>query len=394
MTRAHAASRSRLRHGIRRALRSSTNVFIQSPFITLWGSEHVEAPSVSDLKHELTALTERTKRPLGSAAIMRNKNFNDWAVALIVIACSIMLFLALAFALSGKVLGAPSRPLRVNFHDVTGVTLGSQVKFAGAIAGKVASIRMLTPDERTKSGDPLNAVQLLLAINAGVPPLPSDVSVSIAADTLLSDKFVLVSGGSSQATPLAADAVLQGIPPTTFDKLTREMDGAIESLRGMLSGTKGEAGDIFDQVRRLLSEAQGFLAAAHPVVQDAQSLLTEARPVVQDAKALTTDARQLIVDNKEPISRAIQQLDKSASALGKLASDGSNLVANNEKKLNAVISDFKVTSENLKVTSTYAKILIRSLSQRPSQLIWGTSKPPPLPSEQQILRSSKPLPTN
>jgi ABC-type transporter Mla subunit MlaD len=144
----------------------------------------------------------------------------------------------------------------------------------------------------------------------------------------------------------------------------------------------------------LLSETQGLLAAAHPVVQDAQSLLTEARPVVQDAKALTTDAGQLIADNKEPISRAIQQLDKSASALGKLASDGSNLVANNEKKLNAVISDFKVTSENLKVTSTYAKILIRSLSQRPSQLIWGTSKPPPLPSEQQILRSSKPLPTN
>ena len=69
---------------------------------------------------------------------------------------------------------------------------------------------------------------------------------------------------------------------------------------------------------------------------------------MQDAKALTTDARQLIADNKEPISRAIQQLDKSAAALGKLASDGSNLVANNEKKLNAVISDFKVTSENLK----------------------------------------------
>jgi ABC-type transporter Mla subunit MlaD len=325
---------------------------------------------------------------------MRNKNFNDWAVALVVIACSIMLLLALAFALSGKVLGAPSRSLRVNFQDVTGVTLGSQVKFAGAIAGKVSSIRMLTPEERKNSGDPLNAVQLLLAINPGVPPLPSDISVSIAADTLLSDKFVFVSGGSSQAAPLAADAVLQGIPPTTFDELTREMGGAIESLRGVLSGTKGEAGDIFDQVRRLLSEAQGLLAAARPVVQDAQLLLTEAKPVVGDAKALTTDARQLIADNKEPISQAIRQLDKSAAALEKLATNGNNLVANNEKKLNAVISDFKVTSENLKVTSTYAKILIRSLSQRPSQLIWGTSKPPPLPSEQQILRSSKPLPTN
>jgi ABC-type transporter Mla subunit MlaD len=332
---------------------------------------------------------------------MRNKNFNDWAVALIVIACSIMLFLALAFALSGKMLGPPARPLRVNFHDATGISLGSQVKYAGAIAGKVSNIRMLAPEERTTSGDPLNAIQVLLAINAGVPPLPSDISASIAADTLLSDKFVLLSGGSANAAPLAADAVLQGISPTTFDKLTRDIDGAIEGLRDMLSGTKGEAGDIFEHIRLLLTEtqalvaaakpvvqdAQSLLTAAKPVVQDAQSLLTDAKPVLQDAKALTADARQLIAENKAPISQAILQLDKSAGALEKL-------VTSNEKKLNALISDFKVTSENLKVTSTYAKILVRSLSQRPSQLIWGSRKPPALPSEQEILQSSRPLPGN
>ncbi len=75
---------------------------------------------------------------------MKNKNFNDWAVALAVIACSILLFLALAFALSGTTLGKPSQPLSVNFHDVTGISLGSQVKYAGAIAGKVSGIRMLS----------------------------------------------------------------------------------------------------------------------------------------------------------------------------------------------------------------------------------------------------------
>ena len=345
--------------------------------------------------HELTALRERTKRPLGPAAIMRNKNFNDWAVALIVIACSIMLFLALAFALSGKVLGAPSRPLRVNFHDVTGVTLGSQVKFAGAIAGKVSSIRMLTPEERTKSGDPLNAVQLLLAINPGVPPLPSDISVSIAADTLLSDKFVLVSGGSSQATPFAADAVLQGIPPTTFDKLTREMDGAIESLRGdaqrhqrgsrrhlrpgsalALGGTRAPRSCAPGGAGRAIASHRGKACRAG----------CEGAYYGRS----TIDRRQQGADLPgDPATRQIRQ-----PLLRSLPATATTWLPNNEKKLNAVISDFKVTSENLKVTSTYAKILIRSLSQRPSQLIWGTSKPPPLPSEQQILRSSKPLPTN
>lgn len=325
---------------------------------------------------------------------MKNRNFNDWAVALIVVACSIVLFLALAFALSGKMLGSPSRSLRVNFHDVTGIGLGSQVRFAGANAGRISSIRMLSPEERTSSGDPLNAIQLLLALNPGVPPLPSDVTVSIAADTLLSDKFVLLSGGSSKAPLLADDAILQGIPPVTFDRLTREIDGALEGLRGMLSGTKGESGDIFERIRLLIAETQGLLAAAKPVVQDAQSLLTDAKPVLQDAKLLAADARQLVADNKAPISQAILQLDRSAGAIERLATKGSDLVASNEKRLNALISDLKVTSQNLKVTSTYTKIFFYSVLQRPTKLIWGTRRPPVVPSEQEILESSTPLPAN
>ena len=311
---------------------------------------------------------------------MKNNNFNDWAVALAVIACSILLFLALAFALSGTTLGQPTRPLRVNFHDVTGISLGSQVKYAGAIAGKVSGIRMLSAQERADSGDSLNAIQVIVALNSGVPALSADITASIASDTLLSDKFILLSGGTSNTQSLSADAVLQGISPTTFDKLARDIDTTIEGLRGMLGGAKGQPGDIFERVRLLLTETQ--------------SLLTEAKPVLLDAKALAADARQLIADNKVPISRAITQLDKSAAALETLAASGNKLVVNNEKKLSSTISDFKVTSENLKITSTYAKILIRSLSERPSQLIWGRSKPPPLPSEQQILRSSAPLPAN
>ena len=50
---------------------------------------------------------------------MRNKNFNDWAVALIVIACSIMLFLASGIRVERQGARRAFRPLRVNFHDVT-----------------------------------------------------------------------------------------------------------------------------------------------------------------------------------------------------------------------------------------------------------------------------------
>ena len=130
---------------------------------------------------------------------MKNKNFNDWAVALAVIACSILLFLALAFALSGTIAGKAFARLARQFsrchrHEPW---LAGQIRRSNRGKG-VRHPDALPPKERTDSGDPLNAVQVILALNSGVPPLPSDTSASIAADTLLSDKFILLSGGSAK----------------------------------------------------------------------------------------------------------------------------------------------------------------------------------------------------
>ena len=310
---------------------------------------------------------------------MKNKNFGDWAIALTVVACSVVLFLALALALSGTMLGKPGRALRVNFHDVMGITPGAQVKYGGAMAGKVAGIRMLTLQERAATGDPLNTVEVTLALNDNVPPLPSDLRVSVSADTLLSDKLILLEGGSPDSPLLAGSTVLQGVSPTTFDKLAREVESSLESLREILGGTKGETGDVFIRIRSLLL--------------DTQSLIADAKPVLQDASSLAANAKQLIAENREPITRTIGRTEKAVGALEQLATRSSNLIASNEKKLTSTISDFKVVAENLKVTSTYTKILTHNLALRPSQLVWN-SKPPSLPTENQILQSLKPVPVN
>lgn len=311
---------------------------------------------------------------------MKTRNLSDWAVALIVIICSAILFAALAIALSGRMLGKPARSILVNFHDVSGINVSSQVKYAGAPAGTVSGIRMLTPEERAASGDPLNAVQITLALTDKVPPLPADIKVSLAASTLLSDKFILLNDGSPTAPLLVDNAVLQGITPTSFDKLARDVDSAIETLRTTLGGAEGNTDEIFARIRTMIA--------------DTQSLLAEAKPALQDARAVAADAKSLISENKEQIARTIARLDKASLALEQLATRGNNLIQKNETNLTSSIGDLKVTAQNFKVTSTYTKFLTRSLAIRPSQLIWGSSKPPILPSELEILRSSKPIPDN
>lgn len=318
-------------------------------------------------------------------------------MALSVIACSIVLFLALSFALSGRVFGKHDKTVTVNFHDVTGVRVSSEVKYAGASAGTVLSLRMLSKEERLASGDPANVVQLTLGLRPGVPELPSDVTASVAADTLLSDKFILLSGGSASAAPLSDNKAIQGITPTTFDELARNLNVTVEGLNRILGGGTGDgldgaksllgqAGNILTEIQSLIADIRPAMADAKPIISDAKALLGETRAVVGDAKGLVGDANGLINDNREPLRRAIANLDSTADRIQKLADQAGALLNRNDKNITATVSDLKIAAENLKITSVYSKMFLHSLTQRPQQLLWG-GRPLNVPTQEEILNS-------
>ena len=314
---------------------------------------------------------------------MKKKASDVW-VAGSVIASSVVLFIALGLGLSGRVLVHDGHTVRVWFHDITGIKVSSQVKFAGAPAGSVSGARMLTAAERLK--DPDHLVEITLSLFRDVPPLTKNARASIAADTLLSDKFVLLQDEGTGAPLLAEGDVLNGITPTTFDKLARNVDGAIEGLRKAMGGdAPDKAGDLFTKLDRIVESTQRLLTELKPVVKDAAL-------VVSDAKATMADARSLLSDNKERIGQAITRLNSAAASMESLAKKGEGLLQDNAKNLSSTIAGFRVTSENLKVTSTYSKVLLKDLSERPSRLIWGGGKPPALPSQQEILQSRQPVP--
>src|SRR5256886_16849768 len=113
------------------------------------------------------------------------KNLSDYFVALSVILCSVVLLAALTFALSGYRLKKPSRTLQIQYEDVTGIKIHSEVRYAGAPAGRVIAMRDLTPAERTKSAHKKDAVRGTVQHGDGIPPLPVDVIAKLCAGTLL-----------------------------------------------------------------------------------------------------------------------------------------------------------------------------------------------------------------
>jgi len=276
-----------------------------------------------------------------------------------------------------------AQSVRVRFHDMTGIKLSSQVRYAGAPAGTVSAVRILTAAEH--AADPANLVELTLTLHTEVPLVATGTQVSIAADTLLSDKFVLIEGSPLDATPLLPDAYLHGITPTSFDKLVRNADDAINGLRRTLGGSADGTGDVLAKAEKALREASEIFDALRPVVADAGGLMADARTAASSVKSL-------VDDNQADVSLTLKKLSSAATDFESLADRAERLIRENERPINSTLDDFKVSLENLKVTSTYAKFLLNDLALRPTRLIWGTGKAPALPSERTILNSRKPIP--
>ena len=110
------------------------------------------------------------------------RNVSDYLVALFVITCSIVLLAALTLALSGYHLKKPTRTLQINYEDVTGVKVNSEVRYAGAPAGRVIAMRHLTAQEREATANKKDAVRVTVSLDDGIPPLPSKVVVGVLSN--------------------------------------------------------------------------------------------------------------------------------------------------------------------------------------------------------------------
>src|ERR1043166_3521435 len=124
------------------------------------------------------------------------RNLSDYVVALSVIICSAILLGALTIALTGFRFKKPNRTLQIDFEDVTGVKLHSEVRYAGAPAGRVIAMKHLSREQRAGGANKRNAVRVTVSLLDETPPLPADVIATLSSDTMLSPMFVALSAGS------------------------------------------------------------------------------------------------------------------------------------------------------------------------------------------------------
>ena len=287
------------------------------------------------------------------------RNVSDYIVALFVITCSIVLLAALTFALSGYRLKKATRTLQINYEDVTGVKVNSEVRYAGAPAGRVIAMRHLTAQEREASANKKDAVTVTIGLNEGIPPLPMDVTATLSSDTMLSPKFVALSAGTPGGQTLPNNAEIEGHPSYGLEQIT------------------AAAGPLFDNANKLIDNLNVTVTG---LKKDLDQFMPKLGPL---ADSLKTD-----VDNLQNVLKNVEGMAKDAD---KVFGSADLFVKSTDKQLQEQLKQLHVTLLNLKVVTTYAKELVETLAQKPNRIIFS-GKPAILIPESEILKSSKPLP--
>jgi ABC-type transporter Mla subunit MlaD len=287
------------------------------------------------------------------------KNLSDYLVALSVIVCSLVLLGALTFALSGYRLKKPTRTLQIKYQDVTGIKVHSEVRYAGAPAGRVIAMRHLTANERAKSTNQRDAVVVTIELNEEVPPLPADVTATLSADTLLAPKFVALSAGTPGGKTLANNSAIEGHPAYGIEEITAAAGPLVDN-----------ANKLIDTLNSTFTDLKGDLADFMPKVS----------PVL--------DSLKIGIDQIQPVE---SQLGTALGTANTAFGTANDFLTNTDEKLQAELSELHVTLLNLKVITTHAKALVDALSEKPNRLIFS-GKAPELTPEAEIIKSKKPLP--
>jgi len=315
------------------------------------------------------------------------KHLTDLLISVVVIACSLVLVGSLAFALSGWGTRKTGRTVEVDFVDVTGVHLHSEVRYAGAPAGSVSAVRLLTADERNAAGtdeQKRNAVRVTAALRPDMPPLPSDIRVSISSDSMLGDKFLALSAGSPDGPRLAAGTVLQG-------QGSAGLDSVLESIGPILKTAEATLQDIGPLLRKTSVAIDTFKDGIGDALPKVSKLIEGLKGTSDSADAAIKRLDKLIADSEGPIKDDLMALKKLLVQIEQTMGSADQLLTRTDRNLNGRMQELGVVLDNLKVVSTHAKAITQQLAERPNRLIFS-GKSQKLTPEEEIIKSKKPLP--
>lgn len=230
--------------------------------------------------------------------------------------------------LAGMKLGEQRDLYPVRFSDadvsLSGLEVGSPVKYSGIRVGRVESIRV----------DPKDVSVIVVTLNlTGGTPVAEDTKASLGSVGITGLKYVELTRGSREARVRAPG---EEIPPgsSLFDDLTNQAGEIAVEVRAALANVTAFTGaDMKDRVARVLDRTESLLASVEATVTGNQEHVTEllerlvatSREVEALSRGLTGTVGRVngLLDDVRP--RAVALLDEGQALLAELRQSRADL---------------------------------------------------------------------
>jgi ABC-type transporter Mla subunit MlaD len=263
-------------------------------------------------------------------------------IASATVLAAVLMCAALSFAIGKWSFGNHGYELIIKFPNATGITANSEVKYAGAHAGRVKEVRLIARADQTQ--DPgtslFNCVEVVVEVDSKIE-IGKDVAATIKQDGFgISAKYVLLTPGPDHNSPALVDGdIVQGEMPFDLSDLIQPAGDAMEQAKTMLT----KLGPVMDRLDLL-----------------SQKMQTSLPPLMDHADKFLLDGDDVMANFNSPEGR---------------------------KRLNDMLDSLRVSTENLKVVSTNAKALTQTLAEKPWRVFWGGSTITP-PPEDEVLKAN------
>jgi ABC-type transporter Mla subunit MlaD len=260
-------------------------------------------------------------------------------------------------------------PYRTYLHYAGGLEPGASVLFGGIAVGKVTAVHPWKTDP--------TQIEILLEVKQDIPLNEKSIA-KLGLVSIMNSAALSISTGRNEAKRLTPGSSIPSQDAASLDEIAGKMavvaDNAndlITQAKGELQGITGDARNLLanlntvtgppnqQRIQAMLDNVNGMLATERPKIDriaDQLATLTQhADTAIQNVNGTVTDMRQ-------PMQKDLAELQNTLQEARGLLANMQVLVRANDYKIDDMVDNLRVTTDNLDQ-------LTDSLKQRPWSLI-------------------------
>jgi phospholipid/cholesterol/gamma-HCH transport system substrate-binding protein len=260
-------------------------------------------------------------------------------------------------------------PYQTYLHYAGGLEPGASVLFGGIAVGKVTAVRPWKTDP-TK-------IEILLEVRNDIPLNEKSVA-KLGLVSIMNSAALSISTGSNSAKRLTPGSTIPSQEAASLDEIAGKMAGVADSANDLIVQAKGELEGISGDARNLLANLNHVTGPPNQqkvqaILDNVNGMLAEERPKIdrisdqlvtlsQHADGTIQNVNGTVTDMRGPMQKDLAELQNTLQEARGLMANMQVLVRANDYKIDDIVDNLRVTTENLDQ-------LTESLKQRPWSLI-------------------------